>query len=46
MVEDQGVSLIVDGDKTAIAGYLYALEAGIDHFILPVYYVSQPKAGP
>jgi hypothetical protein len=38
--------LIADGDKTAIAGYLYALEAGIGDFILPVYYISPaPKAG-
>src|SRR5205823_949498 len=38
--------LIADGDKTAIAGYLYAEEAGLKDFVLPVYYVAPaPRAG-
>jgi len=36
--------LIADGDKTAIAGLLYAEETGKADFILPVYYVSARKS--
>jgi hypothetical protein len=46
MVELREGALIVDGDKTAIAGYLYASEVGVSDFILPVYYVSPPVPGP
>jgi hypothetical protein len=42
IVELPGQVLIADGDKTAIAGYLYAAEAGVGDFILPVYYVLPP----
>jgi hypothetical protein len=39
--------LLTDGDKTAIAGYLYAEEVGQADFTLPVYYISPPpKPGP
>jgi hypothetical protein len=34
--------LIADGDKTAIAAYLYALETSQPDFILSVYYLVSP----
>jgi len=43
IVEIPAGVLISDGDKTAIAGLLYAEETGKTDFILPVYYVSAPK---
>jgi hypothetical protein len=36
--------LIADGDKTAIAGLLHAIETGQNDFILPVYYVVDRPA--
>ena len=43
IVEIPAGVLIADGDKTAIAGLLYAEETGKTDFTLPVYYVSAPK---
>jgi hypothetical protein len=34
--------LIADGDKSAIAAFLYALETSQPDFILPVYYIVSP----
>jgi hypothetical protein len=47
IIEIPSGPLIADGDKTTNAGYLYALEEGIDDFTLPAYYVSpSTKPGP
>jgi hypothetical protein len=43
IVEIPAGVLIADGNKTAIAGLLYAKETGKIDFVLPVYYVSAPK---
>jgi hypothetical protein len=44
IVEITAGVLVADGNKTAIAGLLYAEETGKADFILPVYYVPAPKS--
>jgi hypothetical protein len=46
IIEWNGEPILADGDKTAIAAYLYALETSKGDFILPVYYVSPPQVSP
>jgi hypothetical protein len=38
-------ALIADGDKTAIAAFLYGLEMSLPDLILPLYYIVSPPVG-
>jgi hypothetical protein len=43
-IVEQGCNvLIADGNKTAIAAFLYALETSQPDLILPVYYIVAPR---
>jgi len=43
IVDSQNDVLIADGNKTAIAAYMYALETADSAFELTVYYISVPN---